>query len=210
MKGRLKITPSFKGLTCLHPPENGNEAHKIKLGKFCYLGCMLSAGGGAEASSITRVRTGRKKFRELLPLLTSRVFSHKMKGNIYKACVSGAMLYGSETWPVKREDTCRLQRTEMQMARWMCKISLSERRPSAEIPDGLGIQNISVAMRQMRLRWLGHIERIDTNNWVSKCRSLVIEGTTGKGRARKTWDQVVQSDLQHLHLKKEFAQDRDG
>ena len=49
------------------------------------LGDMLSAGGGAEASSITQVRIGWKKFRELLPLLTSRVFSHKMKGNIYKA-----------------------------------------------------------------------------------------------------------------------------
>ena len=105
LKGRLTITSSFKCHGCLHSPENGNEAHKIKLGdvdygrvnKFCYLGDMLSAGGGAEASSITRVRTGWKKFRELLPLLTSRVILHKMKDNIYKACVRSAMLYSSET-----------------------------------------------------------------------------------------------------------------
>ena len=38
----------------------------------------------------------------------------------------------------------------------------------------------------------------------------MIEGATGRGRPRKTWNQVVQSDLQHLHLKKQFAQDRDG
>ena len=119
------------------------------------------------------------------------------------------MLCGSETWPVKREDTCRLQRTEMKMARWMCNTSLSEQRPSAEIQDRLWIQNISVVMRQMRLRWLGHIERVDTSNWVNKCRSLVIEGATWRGRPRKTWDKVVQSDLQHFHLKKEFAQDCD-
>ena len=105
LKGRLTITSSFKCHGCLRSPENGNEAHKIKLGdvdygrvnKFCYLGDMLSAGGGAEASSITRVRTGWKKFRELLPLLTSRVILHKMKDNIYKACVRSAMLYSSET-----------------------------------------------------------------------------------------------------------------
>ena len=45
---------------------------------------------------------------------------------------------------------------------------------------------------------------------VSKCRSMVIEGTTGRGRPQRTWDQVVHNDLQHLHLKKEFAQERDG
>ena len=37
----------------------------------------------------------------------------------------------------------------------------------------------------------------------------MTEGTTGK-EDHKTWDQVVESDLQHLHLKKEFAQDQDG
>ena len=112
--------------------KNGNEAHKIKLdnveyervNRFCYLGDMFSPSSEAEASSITWVSTGWKKFRELLPLLTSRVFSHKMKGNIYKACVRSAMLYGRETWPVKRDNTCRLQRTEMQISRWMCSISL--------------------------------------------------------------------------------------
>ena len=114
-QGRLTDAPDFKCHSCLHPPESEKEAQKFKLDnfdyervdKFYYLGDILSAGGGAEASSITRIRTGWKKFWELLPLLTSRVFSHQMKGNIYKACVRSAMLYGSETWPVKIEDTDR-------------------------------------------------------------------------------------------------------
>ena len=29
--------------------------------KFCYLGDMLDAGGGAESSTVTRVRSGWKK-----------------------------------------------------------------------------------------------------------------------------------------------------
>ena len=36
---------------------------------------MLSAGGGAEASSIDRLRSGWISFRVLLPLLASRVIS---------------------------------------------------------------------------------------------------------------------------------------
>ena len=43
--------------------------------KLWYLGDMLSAGGGVEESCIARIRCGWKTFRELLPLLTSRVLS---------------------------------------------------------------------------------------------------------------------------------------
>ena len=96
---------------------------------FYYLGDMLTAGGGAEASSKNRVRTRWKKFRQLLSLLTSRVFSHKLKGKIYEACARSAMLYGSETWPVNKEDICRIQRTEMQKAKWMCNICLIDYPP---------------------------------------------------------------------------------
>ena len=37
LKGRLTITPSFKCHSCLHPLENGNEAHKIKLGNVDWI-----------------------------------------------------------------------------------------------------------------------------------------------------------------------------
>lgn len=113
----------FKYYSCQHLTESEKKADKFKLGNFdyervdtvCYLGDMLSGAGGAKASSITRIRTDWKKFRELLPFLISRVFSHKMKGNIFKACASSSMLYGSQTLPVKIEDTCTLQWTEMLM-----------------------------------------------------------------------------------------------
>ena len=48
--------------------------------KFCYLGDMISAGGGAEGSILTRIRCGLKKFRELLPVLTSKGFFLLSKG----------------------------------------------------------------------------------------------------------------------------------
>ena len=122
-KGRLIDKPDFKYYSCQHLTESEKEAHKFKLGNFdyervdkvCFLGDMLSGAGGEKASSITRIRTGWKKFRELLPFLISKVFSHKMKGNIFKVCVSSSMLYGSQTLPVKIEDTCTLHWTEMLM-----------------------------------------------------------------------------------------------
>ena len=39
---------------------------------FCYLGDMLSAGGGCSLAIITRCCTARGKFKKLLPILTSK------------------------------------------------------------------------------------------------------------------------------------------
>ena len=64
---------------------------------FCYLGDMLSAGGGAEEAVRCRVRCAWGKFKELLPIITSRGTSLIVKGKIYKACVQSVMIYGSET-----------------------------------------------------------------------------------------------------------------
>ena len=96
--------------------------------QFCYLGDMLSAGGGAEASTVARVKSAWKKFRDLLPLLTKRVFSHRVKGRLYQACVRSCMMYASETWPLKEEDIQRLCRMDMQMIRWMCEVTLKDRK----------------------------------------------------------------------------------
>ena len=100
LKGRLRDVLDFKCSKCLHPQEVIETAKKVKLGnsdyevvdQFCYLGDMLSA----------------------VPLLTSRVFSHKMKGKLYAACVRSGMLYGSETSPVKMYVDLSVQR-----CRWL-------------------------------------------------------------------------------------------
>ena len=63
---------------------------------FCYLGDMLSAGRGCEITVTIRVKTAWKKFRELLPVLTSSHLSYKTCGHVYSSCVRSAMLHASE------------------------------------------------------------------------------------------------------------------
>ena len=62
---------------------------------------MIDASGGAESSAICRLQCGWKKFCDLLPLLTTKAVSLKVRGELYKTCVHPVMLYGSETWPKK-------------------------------------------------------------------------------------------------------------
>ena len=105
--------------------------------KFCYLGDMIGAGGGAEDASRARTRCAWSKFRELAPILTSRGASLKVKGKVYKTCVQRTMVYGSETWPMKKEDMQRLERTERMMVRWLCGVSLKNRISSEELKGRL-------------------------------------------------------------------------
>jgi hypothetical protein len=62
-----------------------NRVELEKVGKFCYLGDMLDAEGGADLAVATRVRYAWKKFRELSPFLTPKWVSLKLKGKVY-AC----------------------------------------------------------------------------------------------------------------------------
>ena len=89
---------------------------------FCYLGDMLSAGGGCEMAVTTRVETAWKKFRELLPVLTSRHLSYKTRGHVYSSCVRSAMLHASETWPLTKTNLQCLQRNDRAMIRQICSI----------------------------------------------------------------------------------------
>ena len=56
-----------------------------------------------------KVRCAWVKFRKLAPILTSRGASLRVKGKVYKACAQRVLVYGSEKWPVKSEDTQRLE-----------------------------------------------------------------------------------------------------
>ena len=49
---------------------------------FCYLGDMLSVSGGCEITVTSHVKTAWKKFRELLPVLTSYHLSYKTRDHV--------------------------------------------------------------------------------------------------------------------------------
>jgi len=100
---------------------------------FCCLGDVIAQGGGVEGATRHRVKCAWGKFRELAPILTSRGAPLKLKGKIYRTCVQSVMVYGSETWAAKAEDVHSLERTEMVMIRWMCGVSLRDRRQNVKL-----------------------------------------------------------------------------
>jgi len=214
---KLKVVNDFKCKSCVEsmgPEEVRSEVVIENVGKlervdrFCYLGDMIGAGGGVEEATRARVRCAWGKFRELSPILTSRGASLKVKGRLYSACVQCVMTYGSETWATKVEDMQRLERAENIMIRWMCGVTLKDRKSSEELRKRLGVVSVSDIVRQGRLRWFGHVERKTAEDWVSACRSMTVTGERGRGRGRKTWKECVADDMKKLNLRQEDTQDR--
>ena len=115
------------------------------------------------------------------------------------------MLYGSETWVIKKEDERRCERNEMRMVRWMCDVTLKDRKPNVELRDQLGVESMSEIMRRGRLRWFGHVERMGVGSCVKRCINMNANGRRARGRPRKTWDVLLGDDLQVKGLTRDRA-----
>ena len=84
-------------------PLDGRPQREVQVGpdklemvvSFCYLGDMLSAACGCELSTTTHVKTTWKKFKELIPVLSSCHLSFMTHGRVYSSCVRSAMLHAS-------------------------------------------------------------------------------------------------------------------
>jgi len=121
IKGSMsKVAKSFICRGCLNVVTSAGRTNvdigasaKLELvDKFCYLGDTLSVDRDADAAVEARTRIGWNKFRQLVPLLTSKDVSLIMRGRLYSNCVRSSMLHGSETWPVRKENVVALSRDE--------------------------------------------------------------------------------------------------
>ena len=70
----------------------------------------------------------------------------------------------------------------MSMIRWMCWVKLNERKKSEELLELLGLM-----IEKSRLRWFGHVELKDDNDWVKHCITWEAEGIGPRGHPKKTW-----------------------
>ena len=69
------------------------------------------------------------------------------------------MTYGSETRPLLVDAGLKFERAEMQMIRWMCGISMKDRRTNEELRRLVRLESITTIIRSGRLRWYGHVMR---------------------------------------------------
>ena len=214
---RLTEDPDYRCTQCQGSarPLDGRPQREVQVGpdkleviaSFSYLGDMLSAAGGCELSTTTRVKTAWKKFKELEPVLSSRHLSFKTLGSVYSSCVWSTMLHASETWPVTKP--CLLQRNDRAMIRQICSVKLQDTATirSTELLARLRIKDLDLILKERRLRWYGHVER--SNGAVETAFNIQVNGKRGPGRPKMTWKRLTERARREWKLSAIDPHDRD-
>ena len=67
------------------------------------------------------------------------------------------------------------------MVRWMCGVSLKDRKRSVDLYSLLGVQSVVDVVRHGKLRWFGHLERKSGDDWMTACRDVEVAGVRCRG-----------------------------
>ena len=150
--------------------------------KFAHLGDVLSMEGGAQEAARSRIRSGWMKFKEVSSVLGNNYMSLKIRGTIYKS----ALTYGGECWALRKEDERRLITTEIRMLHLICGKTLKDKITNEKVRELTGVDEMKEFMRGQRLRWLGHVERMDENRGPANALHFQMDGSK-KGRPKNRW-----------------------
>jgi len=153
---------------------------------FKYLGSVIHAQGGNEKDITARIAAAWKKWKKLSEVLCDRRMPVAVKGKVYRTMVRASMMiYGSETWTLKRREEERLERTEMRMPRWILGLTLRDKKRNDDIRRILGVACITDKVREATLRWFGHVQRREEEDCVRRILEADVRGQRrGEGREK--------------------------
>jgi len=89
----------------------------------------------------------------------------------------------------------------MRMIRWICGHTRLDKIRNEVITGKIGVASIESKMREVRLRWFGHIRRRPRGAPVRRCETIkCLDYRRSRGRAKKSWSEVIRYDLRTLGL----------
>ena len=92
----------------------------------------------------------------------------------------------------------------MRMLRRIKGATLRDKVKSVDIRKELGVNSIQDKVREMRLRWYEHMQRMEESNEVRAVIDMRVPGKRPRGR----WMDCIRRDMQALRITLEDAQDR--
>ena len=73
------------------------------------------------------------------------------------------------------------------MIRWMCGVSMKDRKTSEELRELVGVEPITTFIKSGRLRWYEHVMRKSDEDCVKKSMGYRVESRRPVGRPARTW-----------------------
>ena len=132
------------------------------------------------------MKTAWKKFKELLPVLSSHDVSYKTHDCVYSSCFRNAMLHVSESWPLKRSGLPLVWRNDRAMIRQKCNIKPEDMATvrSKKLLVQPVTDYVNLILREKSIRWSVYVEQF--SGTIKTLCDMQIVGERGPGRPKTT------------------------
>ena len=127
-----------------------------------------------------------------------------MKMAVYHACVISTLLYGSEAWTTYARQEKRLNDFHLRSLRRIFGISWQDKVTNAEVLSRAGLPSVFTLLRQRRLRWLGHVHRMQDGRIPKDLLyGELASGRRATGRPQLRFCDVVKRDMKATNMNTE-------
>ena len=148
---------------------------------FIFLGSKITADGDCSHEIKRHLLLGRKAMTNLDSILKSRDIALLTKVHLVKAIVFPVVMYGCESWTIKKAECQRIDAFELWCWRRILRVPWTARRSNQsilkEISPGCSLERL---MLKLKLQYFGHL--------IQRADSLEKALMLGKIEGRRRWD----------------------
>ena len=151
---------------------------------FIFLGSKITADGDCSHEIKRRLLLGRKVMTNLDSILKSKDITLSTKVHLVKAMVFPVVMYGCESWTIKKAECQRIDAFELWCWRRLLGVSWTARSSNLsilkEISPGYSLEGL---MLKLKLQYFGHLMQRD-DSFEKTLMLGKIEGRRRRGRQR--------------------------
>ena len=151
------------------------------------LGSEITSGGDCSHEIKRRLLLGRKVMTNLDSILKSRDITLPTKVHLVKAIVFPVVMYGCESWTIKKVEHQRIDAFELWCWSRLLRVPWTARRSNQSILKEISPEySLKGLMLKLKLQYFGHLMRRAGS--LEKTLMLgMTEGRTRRGQQRRKW-----------------------